>query len=173
MTKFQKATFEPEEMQRNVEQFVKDWTANKGDIRSLDPSITTPEEARAKVTASYLDIRNNERVYLNNKYQVTIRDVGSPAEGWPEMWHLSIKRIDRAPCHDWRELQQIKNELIGPEHEGCEIYPAESRLVDTSNQYHAWVFKSVEARWPFGFPNRCVIETPGGKAVQRPFEKEA
>ena len=28
----------------------------------------------------------------------------------------------------------IKNLIVGPEHEGFEIYPAESRLVDTANQ---------------------------------------
>ena len=52
-----------------------------------------------------------------------------------DMFWLSIKRRDRAPVHDWRELQQIKNMIVGDEHEGFEVYPAESRLVDTANQY--------------------------------------
>jgi len=169
---FFKAVIPPEEMAANIESFVRDWTANKGDVRKLCPEVTTAEEARARITATMEDMNRNERVWLNDKYQVTIRDVGRPDENWPEMWHLSIKRLDRQPLHDWRELQQIKNELVGPENEGCEVYPAESRLVDTSNQYHQWVFKDPAAKWPFGFRERCVTANPGGKAVQRAFEKE-
>jgi hypothetical protein len=53
---------------------------------------------------------------------------------------LSIKRRDREVIRDWRELQAIKNAIVGPEHEGFELYPAESRLVDTANQFHLFVF---------------------------------
>ena len=40
---------------------------------------------------------------------------------------------------DWRHFQQIKNELAGPEREAVELYPAESRKIDTSNKWHLWV----------------------------------
>jgi len=52
------------------------------------------------------------------------------------MLHLSIKRLDKHPVRDWRHFQRIKNELIGEENEAVELYPAQSRLVDTTNQYH-------------------------------------
>ena len=55
--------------------------------------------------------------------------------------HLSIRRLDRKPCRDWRDFQQIKNELCGEEREALELYPRESRLVDTANQFHLWVQK--------------------------------
>ncbi len=32
--------------------------------------------------------------------------------GWPAMIHLSIKRNDRNPIHDWRELQQFDNAAL-------------------------------------------------------------
>lgn len=67
------------------------------------------------------------------------------------MVHLSIKRFDRAPIHDWRVMQEIKNKILGPEHEAVELYPAESRLTDTANQYHLWCFKDAAARFPFGY----------------------
>lgn len=172
MKPFQLAHVPPEERQLAIESFVNDWINNVGDTRKLEPNATTAEQAREAITKSVDDMQRNEQTWINDKYQVAIRDVGSPVEGWPDMLHLSIKRRDRAAIHDWRELQQIKNMLVGPENEGCEIYPAESRLVDTSNQYHLWVLKYAEARWPFGFPTRCVVENPSGKAVQRPFEKE-
>lgn len=67
------------------------------------------------------------------------------------MISLNIRRRDGAPIHDWRHLQQIKNELTNPECEGVEIYPAMSRLVDTSNKYHIWIFADPAFRLPFGF----------------------
>lgn len=95
------------------------------------------------------------RTYLNNVYQVTIRE--HLPDGWPAMLWLSIKRIDKEPIKDWRDFQRIKNELVGPEHEAVELYPAESRLIDTSNQYHMYVLKQSEVRFPFGMNDgRCV-----------------
>lgn len=115
----------------------------------------------------------NTTVWKNDIYQVAVFDLPEGAV------HLSIKRIDRAAIHDWRHLQQIKNELCGPEREAVEIYPAESRLVDTANQYHLWVLPP-DMRVPFGFEKRLVLgdqDVPdifrdlAPKAVQRPFEK--
>lgn len=80
--------------------------------------------------------------------------------GFPDMLWLSIKRNDRECIHDWRDLQTIKNMLIGEENEAVEIYPAESRLVDTANQYHLWVFVDATIRFPFGFHDgRLVNDT--------------
>lgn len=73
------------------------------------------------------------RVYDNDTYEVICRDFPNG------LTHLSIKRKDRAPIRDWRHLQQMKNETCGPEREGLELYPAESRLVDGANEYHMFV----------------------------------
>ena len=82
-----------------------------------------------------------------------------------DMFWLSIKRRDRAPVHDWRELQQIKNMIVGDEHEGFEVYPAESRLVDTANQYHLWVFVDPAVRLPVGYRHREVLDCGAAAAV--------
>lgn len=110
-------------------------------------------------------------VWMNNVYQVnmTEADVG---DGWPPMLHLSIKRRDKKTIRDWRHLQQIKNELVGSDHEGVEIFPAESRLVDSANQYHLWVLKTAGQKFPFGWTDRLVKgpgEGPQIGAKQRPF----
>jgi len=55
------------------------------------------------------------------------------------MLHINIRRRDGGMFKDWRHFQQIKNEVAGPEREAFEMYPAESRLVDTSNKWHLWV----------------------------------
>jgi hypothetical protein len=54
---------------------------------------------------------------------------------------LAIKRTDRQPIRSWRVLQDIKNEIAGRERIAVEIYPAESRVIDTANIYHLWVFE--------------------------------
>ena len=48
------------------------------------------------------------------------------------------------------------------------IYPAETRLVDTANQWHLWVFVDSKVRLPVGFRTRevggaCEAEVVGAK----------
>jgi hypothetical protein len=88
----------------------------------------------------------------------------------PGLIHLSIKRNDKAPILKWRDMQKIKNELVGPECEGVQIFPAESRLVDTSNQFHLWCLTDPSLRIPFGYQERLVAEGNSNGAVQEPFE---
>jgi hypothetical protein len=99
----------------------------------------------------------NQQYLMNDTYQV---NVGGPhrtqGNAWPPMWHLSIKRRDKEVIHDWRDLQTIKNLIIGEENEAIEIYPAESRLVDMANQYHLWVFVDKSVRIPIGYQTRMV-----------------
>ena len=81
----------------------------------------------------------NWQQWANDTY-VVFRRVIEGKEDIEPMIHLSIRRQDRAPARDWRDFQRIKNQLAGPEYEGVELYPAESRKVDTANQYHLWCF---------------------------------
>lgn len=120
------------------------------------------------------EVREFVAMYQNSIYTVLLYKP-KPVEGWPAMWWLSIRRNDRQAAHDWRHFQRIKNEVIGPEFEGVELYPAESRLADTSNQYHLWVLQDEKVRFPFGFEGRCVKDhDPQKEAMantkQRPFE---
>lgn len=121
---------------------------------------------------NYIRDLKMDQVYANDTYQVAVRTAEVDAEkGWPPMWHLSIKRLDREPIHDWRELQEIKNALVGPEHEGIELYPSEKRKVDSANQYHMFVLKDGTQWFPFGFVVRFVGDAALGKSKQRPFAK--
>ncbi len=110
-----------------------------------------------------------DHVFTNSIYEVCVKYGFAPGMG--EYVHLSFKTHDRQARHDWREIQRIKNEICGPEMEGVELFPAESRLVDTANQYHLFVFK--EFKFPFGFRERLVADGPTiMKAVQRPFRPD-
>ncbi len=76
------------------------------------------------------------KFFSNRLYAATLRqyDEGWPFGGGP--WaQIGVYCPDGEARHDWRDLQCIKNDLVGPEWEGVELFPAESRLMDPSNYY--------------------------------------
>ena len=139
---------------------------------------TSFEETTSKFSKEDLLVIGSDKSFANNKYGVFVKTVTPDEHGFGDfsMTHLSIKTHDRAPENDWREFQRIKNELCSPECEAIQIYPAESRLVDTSNQYHLWVFPD-ESTIPLGFHARCVVEEINsvlgvGKSRQRAYPED-
>ena len=148
----------------------------------LQPHFLTVQHWRGK-GLSQADAENiaaeagAAEVYQNNVFQVHVKKL-PPVEAlsWPAMVHLSIRRLDRKPVRDWRLLQQIKNALVGPDHEAVELYPAESRLVDTANQFHLWCLAEPGLRFPFGYVERLVTGPKDAAdigAKQRPFAEVA
>lgn len=128
-------------------------------IDDAKPMVVTWNQAKAVMN----DVEDCQ-VYANSEYTVLYRDEKRVDkhklvdEHWKgTIRYLSIKRNDKEPIHDWRDLQEIKNQICGEESEAIEIYPAESRLVDTANQYHLWVFPKGE-RIPVGYNTRSVID---------------
>lgn len=152
----------------------------------LDPADFTPEalDLRAAEQAAALNMPVDviraqlvellkDEIWVNSRYQVNVRRGDAPESGSRIVW-LSIKRRDKQPPgpERFRDFQRIKNELVGPEHEAVEIYPAESRMVDTSNQYHLWVFSDPAFRLPFGFmpSERVIVKHSASGTVQQPFD---
>ena len=111
------------------------------------------EMERIQFVEKLVQVLAAPNVFANDTYYIQMRDA-SP------FIQLNIARCDGEPCHSWRDFQEIKNELVGPENEGVELFPAESRLVDTANQYHLWVMADPRYRFPFGYPRRLVFEQP-------------
>lgn len=137
--------------------------------------VLGPNPSRGRISdyiRGYVRDLKLDQIWANDTYQVAVRTAEmEPETKWPPMWHLSIKRLDREPIHDWRELQEIKNRLVGPEHEGIELYPSEKRKVDSANQYHMFVLKDSKQWFPFGFVTRYVTDDAFfSKAKQRPFK---
>lgn len=123
------------------------------------------EEARASVLAT---LKRSDEMWQNDRYTVIVDREPDP-EAMPGIVHLSIRRNDRKAARDWRDFQRIKNELVGPDREGLELYPREDRVVDTANQFHLWVLPPdtmVPVGWTAG---RNVHSESGGGAVQRPL----
>lgn len=142
----------------------------RSQIKALAKSAGT---SMNQIEKGLRDIRENEEVYLNDQYQVNVRRIKSP---FGDLFWLSIKRLDKEVIHDWRDLQEIKNLIVGPENEGVELYPAEARKVDTSNQYHLFVLADSTKWWPFGFADTKVLDGTGeiGKdnTRQRPLKEK-
>jgi hypothetical protein len=92
--------------------------------------------------------------WINDVYQVYMTQEG-------DYTHLNIRRRDGEVIYrDWRDFQDIKNQLVGEDSEAVELYPAEDRVVDTSNKYHLYC-APPGFRFPFGFVNRDVVNEPG------------
>lgn len=104
--------------------------------------------------------------FLNDRYSVVFVQLPS---GW--IW-LEVVPRDGLPVRRWRDLQRIKNELVGPEREAVELFPAESRLHDPCNAYDLWVAPEGH-RFPFGWNYRDVLKVQQAAARglrQEPFE---
>jgi hypothetical protein len=107
-------------------------------------------------------------IWVNDIYQVKITPVPCSS---PAMLHLNIKRHDMESVHDWRDLQAIKNILVGSENEGFEMYPAESRKQDNCNKYHLYVFKEASDKINVGACYRMVSNNGLG-LPGKPFQKQ-
>jgi hypothetical protein len=127
------------------------------------------EEARRAVDQN---MAKPDEMWHNDRYVVFV-DRTPDNDLMPGMMHLSIRRQDRKAVRDWRDFQRIKNQLAGPEREAIELYPAESRVVDTANQFHLWVLPEGQCAPAGWFGQRLVHSEadPVSGAVQRPMDE--
>lgn len=157
-----RAVPKPGQVDSIVADIVRLWNNNDPSIRQAFIGYTSASTvecaARRQVT------EESSELWLNDTYQVAVRRQGGTV-------HLSIKRLDRQPVTDWRDKQAIKNQLVGPECEGIELYPAESRLVDSANQFHIWCSSDPTFRFPVGYnAGRMVTNNSVAGSVQRKVE---
>lgn len=113
-------------------------------------------EQRAKEEVKNLE---KHHIWANNIYQVNIGYADPKDTGGVGFAHVIIRRLDRRPVHSWSHFQAIKNELIGPECEAVEMYPAERHLIDAKDHYHLWAFTSPEQSFGIGFLQGREVKT--------------
>lgn len=113
-----------------------------------------PDHIRAVHEA--IDSTAPTEIWRNDIYEVMV------FTGEDQITHLSIKRLDRAAVRNWRHLQQMKNEIVGPLEEAVELFPSEARIADNANQLHLWV---IPGGIPIGFKGGMV--TIADEDVQR------
>jgi hypothetical protein len=88
-----------------------------------------------------------------------------------EIGLIAIRRHDWKPCSDWRDKQAIKSQIVGPDWEAAELYPAEARVQDEGNWSHLWVMPKGE-RYPWGYIESAVSRSDKparANEVQRPL----
>jgi hypothetical protein len=132
--------------------------------------IPTTREA----VVAMIDGKLGDEMWQNSRYTVIVFRNEPHEPDMPRMIHLSIRRNDRQRPgpEKWRDFQRIKNELVGPDHEGAELYPAEERVADCADQYHVFVFADPDMRFPFGFREGLRAgPSPDSPAAQTPFEE--
>lgn len=110
-----------------------------------------------------------DQVWANDVYSVFVRLIptdyrGKPMRDADSALHISFHRHDRAAVRDWRHFQAIKNEVAGPERTAVELFPPESQLADSANEYHLWVL-------PVGYVFPFALD--GGRLVLDQREAEA
>ena len=103
--------------------------------------------------------------YRNHVYCATFRRF---LQGWifgGGPWaQIGIWSEDGEARHDWRDFQRIKNDLVGPQWEAVELYPAEERLMDPSNYYMLFAAPAI----PLGkFEGRVICSPEDCIAPQR------
>lgn len=91
-------------------------------------------------TKAFIDDPLIEGVYTdeNDEYIVEKHRI---IDGHPFGYRLAIKRTDGKPIHSWSLFQDIKNQVAGDEVVAIEIYPEKSKVTNTTNMYHLWVFE--------------------------------
>jgi len=118
-----------------------------------------------------VEVKLEEHTSLwRNKFYTVEKKLLQPELGEAGAMWLSVKHNDRRAIRDWRHLQRIKNELAGAEREGIDIFPPESQLVDTANQYHIWVLpegQSTPFTWRQG---RLVADNSDDPALLKLIE---
>src|SRR5262252_5066149 len=105
------------------------------------------------------------QIFKNHRYTVQVRELDPVRPDVLPAMEISVRRNDRQPVTDWRDLQRIKNEMAGPECEGVQLFPAETRLVDTANQFYMYAILDPRFRFPFGFRERMVSDVSSHGAV--------
>ena len=113
---------------------------------------TALEDGAADVQSAIDYVRQNASSLNIDKDRICL--VAFSAGG--PMLHLTIIPQDGAPVTRWDDLQRIKNEVIGPECEAVQLFPAEGRLQDTVNAYHLFALADRGRRFPFGWQHRDV-----------------
>jgi hypothetical protein len=112
----------------------------------FDGRIPTFEEKAAFIERA-VQSSCTAKVYENDVYHVEVVPRG------PYL-HLRIRRHDGGACENWREFQQIKNEIVGAECEAVELFPARSQQHSPVNEHCLWVYADSRARFPLGFQLR-------------------
>jgi hypothetical protein len=107
--------------------------------------LAADAEPSSTVMLDFLEYTKDKEHYTNGDYDVIVdkkcdsKQLRSATFLGHPLWYLRIYSYSRLPIHDWTVIQEIKNEIIGTEYEGIELYPAQSRIMNKENCFHLWI----------------------------------
>lgn len=132
------------------------------------PSLVMDKPVIEQVIAN--GVGYSEYNWTNSTYHGVVRrySSGFPWGGGP-FAVVSLTANDQTSRHDWREFQQLKTLILGPDWEAMELYPAEDRLVDQANRFYLWCVPSGVINFGLSGEHRDVRDMKPGDIPQRPF----
>lgn len=74
--------------------------------------------------------------YVNNRYSVQVSDVETD---WGPVVHLWVRRHAPGMPRSWRDLQRIKDTIVGEDRVAVEVFPAAGDIIDQADMAHLWV----------------------------------
>ena len=89
-----------------------------------------------------LALHTNKSIYkavINNAYSVQFSKFRNEILG-QDVIHLWIRRHDGKKFIPWAHFQRIKDDLVGKDWQGIQVYPKRDKIVDQADMYHLWCF---------------------------------
>ena len=100
-----------------------------------------------------------DEYWRNDEYIVKVYYPNNPSHQFPNnkfTW-LCFRNVRNShTAHDWRDMQMMKNEICGEERTAVEVFPPMSKLVDTCNQFHLWVYPE-DYELDFGYKHQHIV----------------
>lgn len=132
----------------------------------------TPKQLTEELGVPYHGwMREMDRCWTdeNSQYCVTSRLLRTE---WGKVEHVCITSVNGCGKSDgswdipWAVKQEIKNDLFGEKRCAIEVFPETSRLVNTCDCYHLWVFEKG-FQLPFGIHPRDAKTVPVNRGSTR------
>jgi hypothetical protein len=82
-----------------------------------------------------------EEYLINDEYRILIAET-------EEFLHIRIRRLDDKPITEYQLFQDIKNEFIGKDKVGVQVFPKVGDYIDNTNTYHIFHWMKNEPRIP-------------------------
>ena len=100
-----------------------------------------------------------DEYWCNDEYIVKVYYPNNPAHQFSNnkfTWLCFRNVRNTHTAHDWRDMQMMKNEICGEERTAVEVFPPMSKLVDTCNQFHMWVYPE-DYKLDFGYNEQSIM----------------
>jgi hypothetical protein len=135
----------------------------------IEQGLKLPEEDQERLAEESYQYQKRSEKWENSKYKVTFdRQCDHVHPNWPEglaCWYISFSMKDGGHLIDWREIQEMKNQVVGEEHEAVMLFPKDSRCMDTANQFHLYIIGDKGQEFPVGWQcQKAVTDETDGKA---------